>query len=78
MTGTALTEAEEFADIYGLQVISVPTNMQIKELIVMTKFTGLQMRNNAIIDNIISCNKKISQFLLEPSVLKSQKFYQNS
>ena len=32
MTGTALTEAEEFADIYGLQVISVPTNMQIKRI----------------------------------------------
>jgi preprotein translocase subunit SecA len=27
MTGTALTEAEEFMDIYGLDVIEVPTNM---------------------------------------------------
>ena len=26
MTGTALTEAEEFADIYGLDVVEVPTN----------------------------------------------------
>ncbi|MCF6233025.1 MAG: preprotein translocase subunit SecA [Rhodobacteraceae bacterium] len=29
MTGTALTEAEEFAEIYGLGVIEVPTNMPI-------------------------------------------------
>ena len=27
MTGTALTEAEEFGDIYGLDVVEVPTNM---------------------------------------------------
>lgn len=29
MTGTALTEAEEFMDIYGLGVVEVPTNMPI-------------------------------------------------
>ncbi len=27
MTGTAMTEAEEFAKIYGLDVVSIPTNM---------------------------------------------------
>ena len=27
MTGTAATEADEFADIYGLEVVEVPTNM---------------------------------------------------
>ena len=27
MTGTAMTEAAEFADIYGLEVIEVPTNL---------------------------------------------------
>jgi preprotein translocase subunit SecA len=29
MTGTAATEAEEFADIYGLQVYEIPTNMPV-------------------------------------------------
>ncbi len=29
MTGTALTEAEEFAEIYGLGVVEVPTNLPI-------------------------------------------------
>ena len=29
MTGTAATEAEEFLDIYGLDVIEVPTNVQV-------------------------------------------------
>ncbi|MEL6289801.1 MAG: SEC-C metal-binding domain-containing protein, partial [Pseudomonadota bacterium] len=29
MTGTASTEAEEFGDIYGLQVVEIPTNLGI-------------------------------------------------
>src|SRR5205823_4320911 len=29
MTGTALTEADEFIDIYGLEVLEVPTNMPL-------------------------------------------------
>ena len=29
MTGTALTESEEFFDIYKLNVISVPTNNEM-------------------------------------------------
>ncbi len=29
MTGTAMTEAEEFANIYGLNVIEVPTNLPV-------------------------------------------------
>jgi preprotein translocase subunit SecA len=29
MTGTASTEAEEFGDIYGLEVVEVPTNVPV-------------------------------------------------
>jgi len=32
MTGTAATEAEEFANIYGLNVVTVPTNVPIKRI----------------------------------------------
>ncbi len=32
MTGTALTEAEEFSDIYKLDVIDVPTNVPVKRI----------------------------------------------
>ena len=32
MTGTALTEAEEFMDIYGLDVVEIPTNTDIARL----------------------------------------------
>jgi preprotein translocase subunit SecA len=30
MTGTAMTEAGEFADIYSLEVIDIPTNVEVK------------------------------------------------
>ena len=32
MTGTAQTEAEEFMDIYNLEVIDVPTNLPIQRV----------------------------------------------
>ncbi len=32
MTGTALTEADEFMDIYGLEVFEIPTNVDIARL----------------------------------------------
>jgi preprotein translocase subunit SecA len=32
MTGTAATEAEEFGNIYGLEVIEIPTNVPVKRI----------------------------------------------
>ncbi len=32
MTGTASTEAQEFGDIYGLEVIEIPTNMPVSRI----------------------------------------------
>ena len=32
MTGTAMTEANEFMDIYGLEVIEIPTNLPVQRL----------------------------------------------
>ncbi|MEP3045716.1 MAG: preprotein translocase subunit SecA [Roseibium sp.] len=32
MTGTALTEADEFADIYNLEVVEIPTNMDVSRV----------------------------------------------
>jgi preprotein translocase subunit SecA len=32
MTGTALTEASEFMDIYGLDVVEIPTNLKISRI----------------------------------------------
>ena len=41
MTGTAKTEADEFFDIYKLEVIEIPTNKNMVRLIMKTKSTEL-------------------------------------
>ena len=45
MTGTALTEAEEFYDIYKLNVVSIPTNKNMLRKILMIKFLELKWKN---------------------------------
>ncbi len=59
MTGTALTEENEFREIYALDVIVVPTNKPVARI---DKSDLIYKNNkgkyNAIIEDIIECNKK--------------------
>ena len=59
MTGTAVTEAEEFEAIYRLDIIEIPTNKPVIRLddpdVVYKNETG---KNRAIIDQIVACHKK--------------------
>ncbi|ROR21912.1 preprotein translocase subunit SecA [Mobilisporobacter senegalensis] len=59
MTGTALTEEKEFRDIYGMDVIVVPTNVPIQRIdrqdaVYKTKREKL----NAVINEIIESHQK--------------------
>ena len=59
MTGTAITEADEFSEIYGLGVVAVPTNMPIARLdeddqVYRTK----EEKYNAVIKEIKKANAK--------------------
>ena len=45
MTGTALTEAEEFYDIYKLNVVAIPTNRPMVRKDLMIKFLELKKKN---------------------------------
>ena len=59
MTGTALTEEKEFRDIYGMDVIEVPTNVPVERVdhhdaVYKTKREKL----NAVIQEIIESHKK--------------------
>ncbi len=59
MTGTALTEEKEFRDIYGMDVIEVPTNVQVvridrQDAVYKTKREKL----NAVINEIIESHRK--------------------
>ena len=59
MTGTALTEEDEFREIYKLDVIEVPTNKPVIRIdhpdIVYKTEKG---KFNAVIEQIIECHKK--------------------
>ena len=59
MTGTALTEEEEFREIYGLDVIEVPTNMpMIREDHPDVVFKTKNGKDRAIIEQIKKCHEK--------------------
>ena len=58
MTGTAMTEAQEFYDIYKLDVVDMPTNVAIKRLDLNDQIYRTEKEKvNAIIENIKEANK---------------------
>ena len=75
MTGTALTESEEFFDIYKLNVISIPTNNKM----IRKDFNDLIFRTekekyDAITKKILNCNKLGQPVLVgTTSIEKSEK-----
>ena len=59
MTGTALTEADEFMDIYNLDVIEIPTNKPLARIDRQDSVYKTEKgKFNAVIEQIIECNKK--------------------
>ncbi len=59
MTGTAQTEAAEFLEIYGLNVVEIPTNKPVKrEDYNDSVYRSINGKYNAVIDQVIECNKK--------------------
>ena len=59
MTGTAATESEEFAAIYKLDIIEIPTNKPVIRIdnpdVVYKNENG---KNRAIIEQIVACHQK--------------------
>jgi len=54
MTGTAMTEAEEFADIYKLEVVEIPTNLPcVRKDMDDEVYRTAREKNEAIIDTIM-------------------------
>ncbi len=75
MTGTALTEADEFQQIYSLDAIAIPTNKPLirkddDDVIYMTE----EFKFNAVIEQIIACHEKGQPVLVGTvSIEKSEK-----
>jgi preprotein translocase subunit SecA len=59
MTGTAMTEAEEFGDIYKLEVIEVPTNMPMQRVDNDDEvYRTAREKHEAIIQQIQECHAR--------------------
>ncbi len=82
MTGTAMTESEEFFDIYKLNVVSIPTNKEMMRKDFNDQiFRTEKEKYHAISNKIIECNSKGQPVLVgTTSIEKSEKIsnYLNS
>lgn len=59
MTGTAMTEAGEFAEIYGLEVIDIPTNLPcVRDDNDDEVYRTVGEKDNALIDQIAECQER--------------------
>ena len=74
MTGTAMTERDEFLDIYGLDVLAVPTNLPVCRVdeddeVYLTQ----QEKYDAIVDKIADCHQRGQPVLVgTTSISKSE------
>ena len=75
MTGTAMTESEEFFDIYKLNVVSIPTNKKMLRKDFNDQiFRTEKEKYNSIIKKIIECNTSGQPVLVgTTSIEKSEK-----
>ena len=78
MTGTAMTEAEEFYDIYKLRTVAIPTNaLMIRNDVNDQIFRTENEKYKAIINKIENCNETNQPVLVgTTSIEKSEKISQ--
>ncbi len=75
-TGTAATEAEEFLEIYNLQVVVIPTNKKmIRNDLNDQIFRTEKEKNDAIIKKIVDCNKIGQPLLVFTSSVNKSEIY---
>tara|TARA_B100001142_G_scaffold323027_1_gene372360 strand:+ start:77 stop:2626 length:2550 start_codon:yes stop_codon:yes gene_type:complete len=75
-TGTAATEAEEFFEIYNLQVVTIPTNKKmIRKDWNDQIFRNVKEKNNAILSKVLECNKNEQPILIFTSSINKSEQY---
>ena len=75
-TGTALTEAEEFLEIYNLPVVVIPTNKKmIRNDLNDQIFRSEKEKNNAILAKIKECHSKGQPMLVFTSSINKSEIY---
>ena len=59
MTGTASTEADEFSEIYGLQIVTIPTNKpRARKDLPDSVYKTVNGKYNAVIEQVAECHAK--------------------
>ena len=59
MTGTASTEADEFSEIYGLQIVSIPTNKpRARQDLPDSVYKTVNGKYRAVIEQVAECHAK--------------------
>ena len=59
MTGTASTEADEFSEIYGLNIVSIPTNKpRARKDLSDSVYKTVNGKYNAVIEQVAECHAK--------------------
>ena len=75
-TGTALTESQEFFEIYNLSVVSIPTNKKMIRNDYNDKiFRTEEEKKAAIIELILECNRKGQPVLVFTSGIDKSEIY---
>src|SRR6195256_236049 len=83
MTGTAMTEAEEFGDIYKLEVIEIPTNEEVRRADSDDEvYRTTREKYDAIVEQVLDCRKRqqpvlIGTVSIEKSEALSELFKKN-
>lgn len=75
MTGTALTEASEFADIYGLEVVDIPTNLPVARLDESDEiYRTADDKFNAIVEEIKEAQAKKQPVLVGTTSIEKSEY----
>ncbi|MEJ2415336.1 MAG: preprotein translocase subunit SecA [Exilibacterium sp.] len=72
MTGTADTEAYEFHQIYGLDVVVIPTNQAVKrEDLNDLVYLSMEEKFQAVVEDIKKCQEKLAPVLVGTASIES-------
>ena len=75
MTGTAMTEESEFGDIYGLEVVEVPTNLPVARKDESDEvYRTAEEKYNAIVDEIIDAQSKKQPVLVGTTSIEKSEY----
>ncbi|MBO0347491.1 preprotein translocase subunit SecA [Roseibium limicola] len=75
MTGTASTEADEFADIYGLEVVEIPTNLPVSRIDEDDEvYRTVEEKFNAIVTLIDECKERGQPILVGTTSIEKSEY----